>query len=125
MPHNSRPIFGFMQPTVGSCTAISFQRMKGRRKSPKIPGLLRSVVANNVRRLMRDKYAQRDNMPMALAKDAGTSLSTIQRILVGDHGASIDTLEGVARAFRIEPYQLLLQDFTLRMVNRPARPHRQ
>ena len=74
---------------------------------------------------MREKYAGQDNMPLALAKDAGTSLSTIQRILAANHGPNIDTIEGVARALRIEPYQLLLQDFTLRLVSRSGKPQRQ
>lgn len=45
---------------------------------------------------------------MALAKDAGVSLSTIQRVLSKESGASLDNIEAIAAAFDVSVYQLLI-----------------
>jgi hypothetical protein len=46
----------------------------------------------------------------ALAEDAGTSLSTVQRATKPDHystGITVDVLTQLAMALRCEPYELL------------------
>lgn len=70
--------------------------------------ITRTILADNVRALMIRQYRLSDNRPKELAKAAGTSLSTIQRVLEGKSGASVDTIHQIARAFDVSPYQLLI-----------------
>ena len=69
---------------------------------------MRQVVAQNVRNLVEHHYANEDNKPKRLAQDAQISLSSAQRVLAADVGASIDTLESIANVFEISVYQLVL-----------------
>jgi transcriptional regulator with XRE-family HTH domain len=82
--------------------------MTGKKKTPKVPGIMRQVLARNVRKLMEHHYADNPNRPKALAKDAGVSLSTVQRILAAENGASLDNIESVALALQVSSYQLLI-----------------
>lgn len=82
--------------------------MKGRKKKAKIPGFMRHIVADNVLGMMNARYAESRNKPGALAKDAGLSLSTVQRILGAMSGSSVDNLEAVASALDLSLYQLLI-----------------
>lgn len=109
-----RPIFGFTQPTFGSSPHLACNPMKGQKKTPKLPGFMRIVVAENVKALMALKFPDSLNQPKALAdatgkpKEGGQSLSTVQRILKGESGASLDTLEAIADALDVSLYQLLI-----------------
>jgi hypothetical protein len=69
---------------------------------------MRQVLAQNVSALMEIHYRGSSNKPKALAADAGVSLSTIQRMLDLEAGASMDTIEAVAGAFQLSSYQLLV-----------------
>ena len=69
---------------------------------------MRSVVARNLDALIAKHYPQHGDPNRALAKDAGCSLSTIQRARGEVSGASLDTLEAIAGCFSISAYQLLL-----------------
>lgn len=69
---------------------------------------MRRVLARNISRLMEERYRDHRNKPMALAKDAGVTLSTVQRTLSGITGASVDTLEVFARVFSVQPFELLI-----------------
>lgn len=88
--------------------------MKGQKKTPKLPGFMRIVVAENIKALMVLKFPDSLNQPKALAdatgkpKEGGQSLSTVQRILKGESGASLDTLEAIADALDVSLYQLLI-----------------
>lgn len=82
--------------------------MKGQTKKRKVPGEMRELLAQNINRLMEQRYRDSSNRPMALAKEAGVSLSTVQRTLSREHGASIDTLERFARVFGLPSFQLLV-----------------
>lgn len=88
----------------------------GQTKRRKVPGFNRRVLAANVANLMKHRYRDLTGQPMRLAKDANTSLSTIQRILAGEIGASIDTVEAIATVFDLAAYQLLIPN--LRVKNR-------
>jgi hypothetical protein len=66
------------------------------------------VLAQNINRLMDQRYKESSNRPMALAKDAGVTLSTVQRTISRETGASIDTLEAFAKVFGLAPFQLLV-----------------
>jgi len=74
----------------------------------KQPGEMREVLAQNINRLMESRYRESTNRPMALAKDARVSLSSVQRTLSRETGATIDTVEAFAKVFRLPPFQLLV-----------------
>lgn len=69
---------------------------------------MRSVLAENVRKLMAKHYASSNNRPLALSKDARVSLSTVQRILAQKTGATIDNIEAIAAAMGVSAYQLMV-----------------
>lgn len=79
-------------------------------RKKKVPGIMRAVLAENVRALMEREFQEVDNKVLALAKRAGLSLSSVQRTLAGDTGASIDTIERLSVALGVSPYQLLLPE---------------
>lgn len=111
LPH-FRPVFGSAQPAVGFCDAIPFADMAEKVKRPKIGGVMRGILAANIRYLMDVRFAASGNRPMALAKRAGISLSSVQRIVACDVGASIDNIEAIAAALGQPVYRLLLADMT-------------
>lgn len=82
--------------------------MKGQTKRHKVPGEMREVLAQNVNRLMEERYKTSRNRPMSLANDAGVSLSSVQRILSRETGASIDTVEAVAKVLGLPTFQMLV-----------------
>lgn len=65
---------------------------------------VREIVAENVKRRM---IGDLDTQPK-LAKKAGVGQAHISRIVNEKSGVTIDRLEMVARAFRCQPYELLL-----------------
>ncbi len=71
---------------------------------------MRSVVGRNLVRLMKHHYPDSPNRPKALSKDAGVSLSTVQRVIDGETGATIDLIEALAGAFDLSVYQLLIPE---------------
>ena len=71
-------------------------------------GALRKTLASNVVRLMEQRYRDRPNKPMELAKAAGVTLSTVQRTIGAKTGASVDTVEMFAKVFGVQPFELLI-----------------
>lgn len=69
---------------------------------------MRELLAQNINRLMEQRYKESSHRAMALAKEAGVSLSSVQRTLSRETGASIDTIESFARVFGLPPFQLLV-----------------
>lgn len=106
------PFLGLCNPLLGSSTLDNRKRVMSKRKTPKVPGFMRVVLAENVQRLMDIHYPDSRNRPKALAKDAGVSLSTVQRILgqQGGTGATLDNIEAVANAFELSAYQILIPE---------------
>lgn len=90
--------------------ALAFNAMNGQTKKRKVPGDVREVLALNLNRLMEQRYQMSSNRPMSLAKDTGVSLSTVQRTLSREAGASIDTVEAFAKALipGLPAFQLLV-----------------
>lgn len=76
----------------------------------KIPGFMRTVLAANLKRLLEHHYRTSPNRPKSLSVDAGVTLSTIQRVMKCEVGASLDTLESIADALHIQVYQLLVPE---------------
>ena len=74
----------------------------------------RLILADNVNALMSDKYRQSGNKPLALAKDAKISLSSVQRILACESSASADTIDKLAKALDLMSYQLLIPSLSPR-----------
>ncbi len=97
-----------MQPANGFALDLMSRPAMGNTKKRKTPGEMREVLAQNLNRLMDQRYKENSNRPMALAKDAGVSLSSVQRTLSREVGASIDTVEAFARVFGLPAFQLLV-----------------
>ena len=81
-------------------------RMTG--KNVKVQGIAKSIFADNIRRLMDERYSLSSNKPKSLAVDAGVTLSTIQRVLSEENAPTLDTVEAISGAFGLSPYQLLV-----------------
>ena len=78
-------------------------------KNPKVPAsAARGVLAQNVHNLMRRSFKESANMPLALAKAAKISLSSVQRMLSGETGATLDNIHAVAEVLDVAIYQLLI-----------------
>lgn len=82
--------------------------MKTGPKKRKVPGFMREVLALNITNLMQQHYRDSPNKPLKLAKEAGVSLSTVQRLINKETGATLDNIEAIAAAFQLSAYQLLL-----------------
>lgn len=66
---------------------------------------LRDVVAANVRSLKGAESATQ------LGKRSGLGRRTVDRLLESDNAATLDTIEALAQAFGVEPWQLLLKSY--------------
>ena len=74
----------------------------------------RQIIAANLQALRAstpDKLSQ-----TTIAKAIGTDQTTVSRALAGKHDMGIDKLDGLAKLFRLRPWQLLVPDLD------PARP---
>ncbi|MCC7173280.1 MAG: hypothetical protein IT459_22720 [Planctomycetes bacterium] len=81
------------------------------KKGPKrdIPASrFRRTLAANLERLM-DQYADLNSSPKLEAK-SHVKLATINRIRRCETGATLDTLDALAGAFDLQPWQLLVPD---------------
>lgn len=101
---------GFVNPPLGFRVNYHENTMKGRTKRVKAPGKMRKVLADNVNRLMAHYYRRSTNQAKDLAAAADVSLSTVQRIVAGASGATIDSKEAVAGVFHLSAYQILVPD---------------
>lgn len=95
--------------------------MKGKKKAPeraarkpkvkKPDSIYRAFLATNVQKLMDIHFAESPNKPLALANatgKGGLSKSTVQRILAGEIGITLETLDLIATALEVMPYQLVI-----------------
>lgn len=73
--------------------------------------MLRPIVADNLEQYMdvffRRRHPEVTNRPLWLAKKSNLGIGTVQRTLACESGASIDTLEALAKTLGIQPYKLL------------------
>jgi hypothetical protein len=69
---------------------------------------MRKILAQNIDWLMEQRYPDNPNRPLALAKEARVSLSSVQRTLSGQTGASVDTVEVFAKVFGVAAFDLLI-----------------
>lgn len=83
--------------------------MSRKPKKPKVPAAaMRVVLAENVHNLMRLSFKEKGNKPLALSKAAGISLSSVQRMLSGETGATLDNIHAVAEVLDVAMYQLFI-----------------
>lgn len=78
---------------------------------------LRDVVAGNVKTLKGEESNTQ------LGKRSGLGRRTVDRVLDSSNAATLDTLEALAIAFGVEPWQLLLKGYRKPVVisERPRR----
>jgi transcriptional regulator with XRE-family HTH domain len=85
--------------------------MMGRKsKAHRPPGVLRQLVAENVKALRDLRLRELETETQRnkkLATMIGSSVSQIQRICSGTLGVSIDQIEDLAKALRCAPHDLL------------------
>lgn len=105
-----KPNFGYVQPTYGGAARLALSPMAGT-KRPKFVALrTRRIVAENIKRRMNERYPNHSDKVKALAEDAGTSPSTVQRATDPERyqtGITIDILTKLAMGLRCEPDELL------------------
>jgi transcriptional regulator with XRE-family HTH domain len=108
MKTNHRPFFGSASnPPLGLWQNYTDNAMNGGRKRSKIAGTMRLKLASNVRARMELQYRDEPNKPKRLANDASVSLSTVQRILAGEVGASLDNIEALSKTLGVDIVDLL------------------
>lgn len=103
-----------MQPPIGLGLDATLKAMGRRSKRDKPDPVIRGVLAHNVTVLRDRAYAAKPSVTSknkALAKDADTTLSQIQRILSGELGTSVDLIARLARALQVRPQDLLVPYF--------------
>lgn len=88
--------------------------MKRGPRQPRQAGIYRDVIARNVGALMRLYYDGSSNMPKKLAEDSGVGLYTVQRMVAGKSGCTIDSIEKVALQLGVSVYQLFIPNLNIR-----------
>jgi DNA-binding Xre family transcriptional regulator len=79
-------------------------------KSHQPQAVIRQVLAFNVEALRDKKFAALPNVTARnkeLAKEAGTTLSQIQRVISKELGTSVDLVERISSALECRPQDLL------------------
>lgn len=119
MAADSIPTFGFRQPGYGWPTAVpSLPVAKTKTTKPVSSSArhLRAVVAENVAALLElefplSQFPTVSAQQQRLARAAGCSWSTIQRILDEGTGTRIDSIADIAAVFGVKPSELMLSGF--------------
>ncbi len=70
----------------------------------------RTILAENLAKLMMLDDPERKIAQKDMGKMAGCNQRTIGRILSKDMGATVDTLDGIAKAFGLHTWQLMTPD---------------
>lgn len=112
MDGDPKPSLGFAQPAIGAAGLLLSAGMPTRKsKKDKGVGIMRSVVSDNLKRCMDSYFKDKPhvtNQTLYLAEKAELGLGTVQRTRDGETGASIDTLEALARVLEVSPYEFLV-----------------
>ena len=77
------------------------------KKAPKANGKVCRTFAAHVRELLDVRFKGDPNKPKALSIAASISLSSVQRAISGDAAPTLDTVEAIASALRVDPYKLV------------------
>lgn len=117
MHYSISPNLGKRKPTIRPASGIPYARMgKGDTRRRKTPSLLRGVIAKNVSHRARVMFPLSKNLVADIRAASGTTdsermaRSHIQRIMKAETSASLEQLEGLARALDLSAYQLLIHD---------------
>lgn len=116
MPPILGPNLGFDKPTIRPKHKLGYLVMgSGAPRRKKTPSRLRAVIARNVKARAAIQFKGSPNVPVAIVNASGRdgdrlTKSHVQRIMAGDTSATLEQLEGLARALDLAPYQLLLED---------------
>lgn len=78
-----------------------------------LKGDLRAIVADNVTKIMGGKSSQE------CAEGSGISYKAFERIKSGEN-SSLDTIEAVAKALGVMPYQLLMKGSLREIFDKPV-----
>ncbi len=82
--------------------------MNGKPKQPKfVAARSRKILGENIQRRMSQQYADETDRFTALAEESGVRRSTIQRVINGEVGATIDTITRLAHALKCDVHELL------------------
>lgn len=114
MGDDGRPCLGSTQPSTGRNVHLASPAMGRKSKKDRPPALIQGILGSNVRDLRERKHRGLPNptaQQRALAKDAQTSLSQIQRIEAGALAPGIDMLELLANALEVRPQDLVTPYF--------------
>lgn len=104
-----------MQPLLGRKVGLACSYMARRSKTYKQQVVVRAILASNLKALRDQHYRELDTPTArnkALARDADTTLSQIQRILNSEVGTGIDLLEALAHVFSVKPQDLITPYFS-------------
>lgn len=126
--HNaeSTPVFGCMQPGCGQRPAVRYAAMPAKRKLVShVARHNRELMVDNLARLIRRAYPNMapNTAYLRIGRDTGNSLSTMQRIMSGHTGPSIDTLADIAHNLGSTVAELLqpAKDPQLKLLRHPSR----
>jgi len=72
---------------------------------------IKKVLSKNVSKLLDSRP---DISRLALSKQMHVADGTLGRIKYGNGNPNIETLEAIAKFFRVEPWQLLVEEFDLK-----------
>ena len=112
------PFEGFVNPILALRLVDNVPMTSKRTRQP--PTLLRSIVAENIQRLMDVRFQHAKDRYMALAELSGLAKSTVQRAVSGETAANLDTLYCLATALRVKPTDLLIPFFGVEALNPPS-----
>lgn len=104
------PSMGFSQAHRWGGNRSEIGRMGRGPKPPPANAITRQVVARNVAALMTAKWPHAPNITTRqklLAKAAGVTPSSVQRIMGAQVACNIDTLDQIAEALGTTPFALL------------------
>lgn len=131
MDADYKPALGFKQPTSGEIQAIAFVQMRKRPGRPRLDrdpkrGIYR-VLSDNIDALLDYRMRLNEQSMTDAAKDAAASASmspnTIIRAYGGRNDTGIETLEKIAKIFRVRAADLLIDGQCRRIMDaRMSRP---
>lgn len=77
----------------------------------------KKILSRNVSQLLDTRA---DTSRLKLSKQMGVADGTLGRIKYGTGNPNIETLEAIARFFRVQPWHLLIEDFDIKSLPKLA-----